>query len=205
MNDDLDPKQINAFWSWLLSHQSDLDTLQSPDDEFWDVLLARLQAVNAGLWFEVSVPGENDREFVITAQGDWELFPLVDALVSVAPDVPGWTFVPLKPPMGFDFGIRYEGVELEPKNIWFEPMVDPDAPEVLGLRIAVLGFNDDQEQDFANGLLLILDTALGEKSAATDVDLVEVCEMPENPEEEGFLPLPELGSYVEWRKSRATH
>lgn len=89
--------------------------------------------------------------------------------------------------------------------MWFEPLVDPEAPEVLGLRVAVPGFNDDQEEEFANGLLLILDTALGEKAAATDVDLVEVCETPPDPDDEGFLPLAELVSYLAWRKSRLTH
>ncbi|WP_431261049.1 hypothetical protein ACQ86G_13630 [Roseateles chitinivorans] len=202
---DLDPQKINAFWAWLVSRQSDLDAMASPDDPFWDELLAQLQALNEGLWFEVSAPGEGERELVITAQGEWELFPLVEAMVSVAPELPGWIPVALKPPMGFDFGIRYQGLELAADGIWFEPLVDPDAPEVLGLRIAVQGFNDDQEEEFANGLLIMLDTALGEKAAATDVDLVEVCEVPADPDDEGFLPFTELGSYLAWRKSRLTH
>ena len=126
-------------------------------------------------------------------------------MVSVAPELPGWIPVALKPAMGFGFCIGYRGLELDPQDIWFEPMVDPDAPDVLGLRVAVQGFNDDQEEDFANGLLLMLDTALGEKAAATDVDLVEVCDVPAEPDDEGFLPFAELGSYLAWRKSRLTH
>ncbi|WAC75076.1 hypothetical protein OU995_10410 [Roseateles sp. SL47] len=205
MQDPIRPQQISSFWRWLVDHQADLNALESPEHPFWDVLLSRLQELDEGLWFEVSMPGDDVRELVITAEGDWELFPLVEAMVSVAPDVPGWDFVALKPAMGFDFSIRYEGLDLEPRQMWFEPLVDEDAPEVLGLRIAIPGFNDDQEQAFANGLLVILDTALGEKSAATDVDVVELCELPEDPQEEGFLPLPELSSYVEWRRSRTTH
>lgn len=202
---DLDPQQINAFWTWLVSRQADLNTLETPEDPFWDELLARLQALHEGLWFEVSAAGEEERELVITAQGDWELFPLVEAMVAVAPELPGWVPVALKPAMGFEFSIGYRGLELNPDEIWFEPLVDADAPEVLGLRVAVEGFNDEQEEDFANGMLIMLDTALGEKAAATDVDLVEVCEAPEDPDDEGFLPFKELGSYLAWRKSRLTH
>ena len=66
---DLDPQKISAFWAWLASHQSALNTLESPDDPFWDELLAHLQGVNEGLWFEVSAPGDEDRELVITALG----------------------------------------------------------------------------------------------------------------------------------------
>jgi hypothetical protein len=202
---DLDPQKINAFWTWLVSRQSDLNAMDSPEEPFWDEMLERLKTLNDGLWFEVSAPGEGDREIVITAQGDWELFPLVEAMVSVAPELPGWSAVALKPAMGFGFTIGYRGLELDPQGIWFEPLVDPDAPEVLGLRVAVQGFNDDQEEDFANGLLLVLDTALGERAAATDVDLVDVCEVPADPDDEGFLPFTELGSYLAWRKSRLTH
>jgi hypothetical protein len=202
---DLDPQKINAFWTWLVSRQSDLNAMDSPEEPFWDEMLERLKTLNDGLWFEVSAPGDGDREIVITAQGEWELFPLVEAMVSVAPELPGWSAVALKPAMGFGFTIGYRGLELDPQGIWFEPLVDPDAPEVLGLRVAVQGFNDDQEEDFANGLLLVLDTALGERAAATDVDLVDVCEVPADPDDEGFLPFTELGSYLAWRKSRLTH
>lgn len=202
---DLDPQRINAFWTWLASRQAELDAMETPDDAFWDELLARLQALHEGLWFEVSASDGDERELVITAQGDWELFPLVEAMVAVAPELPGWVPVALKPPMGFQFSIGYRGLDLNPDGIWFEPLVDPDAPEVLGLRVAVEGFNDEQEEDFANGVLIMLDTALGEKAAATDVDLVEVCEVPEDPDDEGFLPFAELGSYLDWRKSRLTH
>ena len=62
---DLDPQKISAFWAWLASHQSALNTLESPDDPFWDELLAHLQGVNEGLWFEVSAPGDEDRELVM--------------------------------------------------------------------------------------------------------------------------------------------
>lgn len=202
---DLNPRQIQEFWNWLVAHQSQLDALDTPEEPFWDELLARLQALHEGLWFEVSAKQEGDREFVITAQGDWELFPLVEAMVAVAPDMPGWIPVALKPAMGFEFSIAYRGLELDPEQIWFEPLVDADAPDVLGLRVAVAGFDDEQEEDYANGLLLMLDTALGEKTAAVDVDLVEVCEPPEDPDDEGFMPFKELGSYLAWRKSRMSH
>lgn len=205
MQDTVHPQQINAFWSWVKAHQDDLDALESPEHPFWDELLGQLQQIDEGLWFEVSMPGDDVRELVITAEGDWELFPLVEAMVSVAPDLQGWDVVALKPAMGFEFGIRYEGLDLDPRKMWFQPLVDEDAPDVLGLRVAMPGFEDDQEQAFANGLLVILDTALGEKSAASDVDVVEVCEVPDDPQDEGFVPLPELASYVEWRKSRTTH
>jgi len=205
MFDDIDPEEVTAFWRWLLDHQADLNALEHPEQPFWDTLLERLQRLDGGLSFELSAPGETPRELVVTAQGDWELFPLVEALVSVAPPLDGWEFVALKPAMGFAFGLRSEGLELDPSQLWFEPMADGDTPHLLNLRIAVPGFNEEQELEISNGLLLILETALGEKSAAMDVNVVDVCELPDDPEGEGFQRLPELASLVEWRKRRMTH
>lgn len=164
------------------------------------MLLARLQAIDEGLWFEVALPGPGMREFIITAEGRVGLFPLVEAMAAAAPGLPGWTVVALKQPAGFGFNMRYEGVSLDPAEMWFQPLVDKAAPEMLGLRVAGPGYTSEQEQEFGNGVLVLLDTALGERSAATDVDVVEVCELPLLPDEEGFIELPELMNYIEWRK-----
>jgi hypothetical protein len=193
-------QQIRKFWAWLLASKPELDGLASPDHEFWDVLLAQLRSIDGKLCFEISAAHKATRELVITAQGDVDLFPLVEAIGAQAPPLPGWTVVALKQPMGFDFAMRYEGVKLDPAEIWFEPLVDPDHPEVLGLRIAAPGFTEEQEPEFSNGLLILLDTALGERSAATDIELVEVCELPTLPDDEGFILLPELMNYIEWRR-----
>jgi hypothetical protein len=147
---------IAAFWLWLHAHQAALREMSSPRDAFWDELLPRLKTVHEDLWFEVSVPGKTVREFVITAQGDTSLFPLVEELASQAPEIPGWTVVALKPPMGFGFSIKYEGVELKPDDIWFEPHTSKDTPNVLGLRIAAPGYVEELDQEFCNGVLILL-------------------------------------------------
>ncbi|GAA0755293.1 hypothetical protein LRH25_18760 [Ideonella azotifigens] len=191
-----------AFWAWLFEHQAELDALRSPDDVFWDELLLRLQALDDGLWFEVSSAEVSPRELVITAQGDVDLFDKVETLVALASPLTGWRVVALKPPLGFDFGIRYQGIELQPAELWFQPLLDEDAPHMLGLRIAVPGFIAEMEEEFDSGVLIVLDTALGERAAATEVELLEVCELPAHPPEEGFFPLPELLGYLAWRQQQ---
>ena len=87
--------------------------MSSDTDPKLDRLLKHLQAIDPNLYVEVcttSMP----REVVVTAEGRRELFPLVDDIVAVAPHVEGWVFVPLKPPMGFDFQTSYEGIIFDP-------------------------------------------------------------------------------------------
>jgi len=54
--------------------------------------------------------------------------------------------------------------------------------------------------DAHNAVLMILDTALGERSAARDIQYTEVSELPPHPESLGYIELPELPDYIAWRK-----
>ena len=193
---------IGAFWRWTQRHRAELDALDSADSEFFDALLEQLKAVDEGLWLEVSTHAQAPREFVVSAGGDPALFALAEAVAAAAPELPGWQAVALKPPMGFDFGMRWQGIALLPAEMRYQPLVDRSEPEVLGLRIAVPGFLDELEDDIANGVLTLLDTALGERSAAVDVALVEVCALPAEAEQDDWLPLVDLSNYVEWRRRR---
>jgi hypothetical protein len=194
--------RIAPFWEFVAAHRGDLDAMETYESPFWDELLEQLHEIHEGLFFEASVPGASPRELVLTAEGDTALFALVEAIAAQAPALPGWQVVALKPPMGFEFGMRYEGFELVPAQMHFMPLVNRDNPEVLGLRIAIPGYVEELEDECANGVLVVLDTALGERSAAKDIELVEVCALPEDPDEEGYIPLPQLMNYIEWRKHR---
>ncbi len=195
-------KAIDDFWRWFQAHRADFDALIYPETPFWDVALERLQRLDERLWFELSEPDGDSREFIVTAEGHQEVFPLADAIVARAPDLPGWRFIALKPPMGFDFQTNYEGVEFDPRDMWFLPLNSRSRPENLGLRIGVPNYADAEHGHVENAVLVILDTAIGERSAALDIHHLEVAPLPESPESEGYIELPELPRFIEWRKGR---
>lgn len=193
---------ITSFWAWFREHGERLRAMRSADDPFWDVALARLKELDPGLWFEMSDIIDDVREFVITAEGDIELFPLVDAIVAAAPDLSGWKWVATKPAMGFDFVTEYDGLRLEPMSMWFLPLELPSDPAALGLRIGIPRLRPSQQREADNGVLVILDTALGERQAAEAIKFVEVASLPADPESEGYIELPELAAYIAWRDQR---
>lgn len=198
-----DPMAISEFWAWFSEHDADLSAMPDADAPFWDTALSRLRVVDPGLRFEMSDPIGGEREFVITASGNAALFPLVEAMVSAAPVLAGWVFVALKPAMGFDFVTKYEGVTLNPEAMWFLPLQSPERPSDLALRIGIPGLNDDMRRVAGKALFMILDTGLGERSAALDVQHVEFTALPNEPEEAGYIELPELAKYIGWCKRRA--
>ena len=154
------------FWDWLRRNQHRLDRLQTSNQPFWGEILERLHKVRPDFGFEVSDVSEDPREFIITAQGHAPSFAGVDGLTAEAPVLPGWRVVPLKPARGFEFAVNYEGMRLDPRDMWFLPLNHPELPRALGLRVAVPDITSADIDTVTNAVLVILDTAIGERSAA---------------------------------------
>jgi hypothetical protein len=195
-------ENIDEFWQWFTVHQTDFDALFDTSDPFWDVAVSHLKRLDGRLWFEVSQPDGSDRDFVITAAGHVDAFPLVHTIVACAPCVAGWRFIALKPPMGFDFVTTYEDIRFDPRSMWFLPMESHARPLDFAVRVGVPGFSHAIKRQAENAVLVILDTALGERSAALDIQHVELSVLPDCPEAAGFIELYELPRYIEWRKRR---
>ena len=195
-------ESADKFWRWFESHRSDLDALVDTDDPLWDVVLGQLQQIHKRLRFELSMPNGSTRDFVVTADGHEDAFPLADALVARSPSIHGWRFIALKPPMGFDFVTNYEGVSFDPHSMGFMPLESGSRPQDLGLRIGVPNLTGAIMQQAENAILIILDTALGERAAAIDIQHLEVSNLPESPESHGYIELHMLPKYIEWRKQK---
>jgi len=193
---------VQEFWRWYQSRRAEFDALTGPAAPFWDVALGHMKLLDEHLWFELSTPDGGAREFIITAEGHVETFPLVDAIVALAPKITGWHFIALKPPMGFDFTTTYEGIRFDPRGMWFLPLESSSRPHDLGLRVGVPNFTKDIERQASNAVAVILDTAMGERTAALDIQHLEVSTLPESPAIHGYIELRELPTYIERRKQR---
>jgi hypothetical protein len=196
-------EDISRFWTWFAAHERRLRAMKDSQDALWDTALAELKRVKKGFAFEMSEEAKGSREFVITAQeGDRKLFGVVDAMVAAAPLLRGWTFVALKPAMGFDFTHSYEGVVYDPKAMWFLPLNLTDRPGDLGLRVGVPSLRELDQDAAEFAVTIILETGLGERERAADVQYVEVTRLPNDPAKEGYIELPDLAAYIAWRKRR---
>jgi hypothetical protein len=161
--------RIRAFWQWFADHLREFNSLSKPDEPFWDLALEQLKKLDERLWFELSASGDVIREFIVTTEGHVETFPVAVALVNQAPAIEGWVFVALKPPMGFTFTTRYEGILFEPGRMWFLPLESSSRPQDFGMRVGIQGLESMDETAAHNAVLVVLDTALGERSAALDI------------------------------------
>lgn len=192
---------IAGFWGWFVGQCAEILALKETDDPFWDVVLGQLRHVHDELRFELSQDAAAEREFIVTAEGKRFLFPLVDALIAQAPSIIGWKFIALKPAMGFDFYTTYEGIQFDPAKMLFRRIINHDAPSGLGFYIAVPNFTLDVKRQAENAVLVILDTALGERAAASEIDYVEVGLFLPAADSTAYHPLDQLPAYIErWKE-----
>jgi hypothetical protein len=194
--------QVSKFWIWFQEHEANFEELIQTDNPFWDIALAQLHKIERGLWFMISNHASEKREFVFTAEGKSELFPLVEFIVSRAPALSSWEFIALKPPKGFDFKTVYEGIELDPKTMWFLHLTSKSNPKAFGLRVGIPVYDSQHERSLTNGVVIILETALGERAVAEEFLYVEVGRLPDNPGSEGYIELLKLAQYIEFHKRK---
>lgn len=188
---------ISEFWRSFLDHKSDLGRLESDDDPVYDTILASLQKIDPGLYFAFCTePGAN--EFIVTAEGKEELFPLVEEIVREAPRVEDWQVFALKPKLGFPETTRCQDVEVAIEAVRVLPVSDPD--EGLELRLYVPGLSEKNSDAIHSALLQALDSGLGERRFAERVKATAIFVVEEAPVE--AFPLPELDQYFNARFDR---
>jgi hypothetical protein len=195
------PITPSAFWRWFRRFATKL-TPGEPSDSALDELVHELHKVDSRLFFEIST-NTAQKELIITASGNADVFPVVDALIAKAPKIDGWSFIALKPPMGFDFvHSNNRGLELNVKKLWFLPLQCKEDSEVFGLRLAVPSSAAVVRLQSVDTAYTILSTALGERSYASDIGFVELADLPKDPAAEGYAELPILPFYIEARRRK---
>lgn len=195
------------FWEWFKEKESKYFYLDSENEirreALLDELLNHLHLYCDKLYFQIgSDKKTNEKELIISAGGNIEYFNEVEKLVSTAPQFSDWVIIALKPPLGIDFVFNYEDIKVDVHNIWFLPLEDKNAQKSLGLRICFENFNLENERKYIFAANQIIDTVLGERSYAVDINYVEVDHIPPNPEDEGFMEISDLREYINWRKEK---
>ncbi|MCP4699573.1 MAG: hypothetical protein GY862_22400 [Gammaproteobacteria bacterium] len=193
-------QEIAEFWRVLQKHEGELAAISTADHPVYDLILNQLHHINPGLYFEfLSELGTS--ELIITAEGKSSLFPLVNSIVASAPEIPGWSILPLKPKIGFPVTTTWESVTVTIADVVFDPLERKGSGD-LGLRIFVPAFNPEDAEDIHNALLRALDHGLGEREFAESVQYTEVLPLPDNALAEDYIPLTELENFIRWRKKR---
>jgi len=197
MNDPL------AFWDWFLANEERFQLLKDQQaPELLDEIEMRLAQAHPELCLVIESGLDGACEFIITAEGNPELFDDVREFVSAAPSVEGWRVVAFKPPRGFEFEVDVPTGSLPVCELWFVPLQSETHPDLLGVRFGIPGYDEWLLDDYLFACYQILDRGLGELAAFEEIDHIEVAGLPKDPQAEGFVPLGQLPDVIVWRKTR---
>lgn len=193
------------FWDWFREHTEELTMLseydESKQNKLLDEMQAQLEKYCEALTFEISEPSKNGRRVTFTAEGDIDFFDELIRLTDEAPDIDWWEFIPFKQPCGNEVKVHFDKYSFDSKKMHFMQLECEEEPDILGLRVAFDNADPDNE-DQQIGTYVTLEAMIGEFDCATLIGYLEICPTPQNPKEEGFLPLADFPNFVEWFKDQ---
>jgi hypothetical protein len=193
------------FWDWFSANNAKYYFLEDADDEvqeeLLDSFLEKLQSYSRGLYFLVGGSPNEDKELIVTAEGNLAYFNDVINLVNAAPKLENWNIIAFKPAEGLDFKTEYNNVELDPHKLWFLPLKNNENTKQLGIRIGVNQvISAAEKKDYLFAAHIVIDTILGEQIGARDIDYVDIQQLPANFDELGYHELSMLTDYIDWFK-----
>jgi hypothetical protein len=124
--------------------------------------------------------------------------------VEAAPRIDGWKFVAFKPAAGFGFVTQYESARIDASKSWFMPLESKLEPKHFGMRLACDDYVAEHREDFLAAAQLVVETGLGELAAAENVSFLDVERTPTSPADRGYLELPALAAYLDWRRTKGS-
>ena len=203
-------KKEEIFWNWFRENEKAYHnynaTPDSPQkDEITLALARKLQEYCDHLHFEFIQnfykPGKE--HFIITARCYKQYFEQAFKLVEYAPrDLSHWFFEALLPPAKRyteHYTIDFEGIKLDPQEIWFRPMVNNLDPSQFGVMLGVKAYHRYKDhEDIGMALQKLLLTEIGELSLTHHIHHLDMSPLPADPAKNGYYKLNQLPNVINW-------
>jgi hypothetical protein len=192
------------FWDWFITKSEFLMDLDNSKDK--DQLIKEFEEVLAsyseGLSFEISELSQNGRSITFSAEGDEDYFEDVIELTNNVPILDFWDIVAFKQPQGEKVRIKFENYSINSKDLWFIPMEnDEELSEKVGIMVGINDLNEEDEDQLI-AVYTLIEAMIGEYDCTTLLGYFELCLLPENPEQEGFIPLTQLPEFIAWHLNK---
>ncbi len=192
------------FWDWFITKSEFLMDLDNSKDK--DQLIKEFEEVLAsyseGLSFEISELSQNGRSITFSAEGDEDYFEDVIELTNNVPILDFWDIVAFKQPQGERVRIKFENYSINSKDLWFIPMEnDEELSEKVGIMVGINDLNEEDEDQLI-AVYTLIEAMIGEYDCTTLLGYFELCLLPENPEQEGFIPLTQLPEFIAWHLNK---
>ena len=175
------------FWKWFTEHDEELFNFETDRENVFDQLAKQLNKIDPNLTFEIGPVQNGKREFVISAGGIKQAFPIVAALVDAAPGFERWQIIAFRPRRTTLNIVDFRGKRIHPKDVKFSLLHNG---KMAGIYLFIPGYRQD-DSDIKQIGYLLLDDALGEYDVENRIGLVEMFPSEIETDDEQY-PLSEL-------------
>jgi hypothetical protein len=160
----------DSFWQWFRENEDSLFKFEQDQEKVFDQLGSQMHKIHSSLTFEFSPVHDNQREFVISADGIKDAFPAVEALYAAAPSLPRWKFIKFRPRRE-PADITYEAITIKAMDVLIR--VEQNGA-LIDLFVYVPGYSKKAHNAYAAIVFLMLDQALGEYEVETKVGGIRI-------------------------------
>jgi hypothetical protein len=154
-------EKVAGFLAWAKEHLAGL--YGADGEEATDRIHGQLEAVDEALGCEVSQPGDEPRELIVTAFSDATRFDLVREIVAGLHGVSPWKVIALKPPRGWTFAMTLGNTRLAAGKLRWTSVSGVRGGVRLIPSVTLPLIDEEQAEELA---WLIVETGLGEELSA---------------------------------------
>jgi hypothetical protein len=192
---------IEKFWSWFAENENRFRDFNdnSLSDKHLTEILNNAKQIADGLAVELEPPKDGVINLTVSADGDINLFPIVQQIVDKAPKIKGWHFFAFRQRIPEekvkDIVLTVENHKLTPSKVMFYPIITKDSLDII---IYTENVTEENRNQLGYGCLMLLDNILGEYDCVKKVRSFDFHPLPTDPSEVAELkPLTEITKYVD--------
>lgn len=171
---------IDNFWQWFVKNEHRLKNFESDPNQYLNEFLTQIKKIRNGLAVELEPPKNGIINMTISADGNIELFHIVQQIVQKAPSVKGWKIFAFRQRLPIatirEMTVKAGDVLLDPSKMKFLPVIENGK---LNIVIYLPGVNEENYDKIAYAGLMLLDNILGEYDCVMKVDSYDFKELPE--------------------------
>ncbi len=176
----IDTPKITEFWNWFASASGEMVRLYRANESaaLAALLRDRVEAIVPGAAWEFG-PGPGDTlSFVISPNGDRDRLRRTEQVVSLAPQLDGWTFAGAKPAKQWDFQFVMENAlgQTAPVNAagWRYSLVAYGERSFFDITIYANRMPNMDDAAARSAAGIVLTGALGEKQFIEKIGRIQV-------------------------------
>ena len=185
--------KFKEFWDWFVSRSEYIyKHLETDTENIALDITEHLKKIHQDVEFEIPFDfDDNNRTLIISADGDIELFDIVERFVKSAPEINKWNIIAFRPRLHQKNQIiDLDGISMDYHDIYFTHQVEENK---LVLDVYIKNF-DGSDNRYVHLYFLLLDSLIGEYDSVTCVKETRIYPFKDI---DNLLDFPQLLSIVD--------